>query len=276
MKVLKRPASDFEIQMHRELKDRVLIDSRYEFLRSHNGIRPNCLHGLMGSTGVGKTSLFKCIITETAQQAKVLVWISEENIVEYQELISTIDKSCLRNIVFVEEKEIPEEYKKDQKDFFEYFEQQVDESGAEYVFIDNVTSSAFYNQRYGFIGQNNTAEFLIGFVKRKCSVFYVIHTGSKVSDNHSKVIAPEDNRGSTELPLVTEYFYIIQKFTTNDKQFNLLRNAKFRHHENAAGWYALKYEKSSYVGDSKVPFTLVNKIFMTRDYLGRRDPKAKK
>lgn len=271
--ILKDPVSEFEIEMHSKIKDQILFHSRYSFLMAHNGIRPNCLHGLMGSTGSGKSTLLKCIITEAAMSHKILVWLSEENIVEYQELINKLDKSVINNIVFVEEKEIPSEYKERQSVFFEMFEQAVEASGAELVFIDNITTSAFYNSRFGFTGQQRTSEFLISFVKRVCSVFYITHTRSEVTDNYGKVVTPEDIRGSKELPLVTEYMYIIQKFTTEDRQFNVLRNAKYRHHEDAAGWYGLKYEKGSYIGDSKVPFATINRIFKMRDHFGKKMPK---
>ena len=259
--MLKNPVGDFEIEIHKKLKNHSEFPSRYAFLSAHNGIRPNCLHGLMGTTGCGKSTLIKCIIAEAASGKRVLVWLSEENVVEYQELISELDKSVLPNILFIEEKELPNEYKESQEDFFAYFEQMTEEAEADLVFIDNITTSCFYNQRFGFNGQQRTAEFLINFVKRKCAVFYVAHTRSEVTDNYAKVATPEDMRGSKELPLVTEYMYIIQKFTTEDKQFNVLRVAKYRHHEGANGWYALKYEKRAYIGDSKVPFSVINRIF---------------
>lgn len=271
--MLKEPVSDFEIEMHSKLKDRTVFHSRYAFLMAHNGLRPNCLHGLMGSTGSGKSTLTKCIITEAASQARILVWISEENVVEYQELINNLDKSVLDNILFVEEKEIESQYKEDQDKFFEYFEQCVDSADCEFVFIDNITTSAFYNSRFGFYGQQKTSEFMINFVKRKCSILYVSHTDSTVTDNYGKVVTPENIRGSKELALVTEYMYIIQKFTTEDKQFNVLRVAKYRHHEAAAGWYGLRYEKKAYIGDNKVPFAVINKIFKMRDHFGKKLPK---
>ena len=267
--MLKAPVGDFEIEMHKELRDKTVYPSRFEFLKGHNGIRPNSLSGLIASTGVGKTTLLKCIIAETANDKKVLIWISEETVVEYQELIHHLDKSCLRNIVFVEEKEIPEEYKETQEDFFAYFEQMVEESGCSIVFIDNVTSSLFYNQRFGFTGQSKSAEFLRAFTKRVCEVFYLGHTRSEITENYNKVINPEDMRGNKDLALMTEYFYIIQKFTSNGRQFNCLRVAKYRHHEKAAGWFSLAYENRAYIGDSKVPFNLINKIFKSRDYFGK-------
>jgi energy-coupling factor transporter ATP-binding protein EcfA2 len=273
--MIKGPASDFAIQMYSDQKSEVHFPSRYEFLKGHNGLRPNCLIGLLGTSGSGKSTLLKCIITEASEGKRVLVWLSEESVMEYQELIQYLDKRVLRNIVFVEEKEIPGEFKESHQEFTEYFEQMVDEAEVDIVFIDNMTSSAFYNSRFGFRGQNKTAEFLSSFVKRKCAVFYVAHTSANITDNYNKVINTEDIRGSKELTIVTEYLYIIQKFTTNDKIYNVLRVAKYRHHEGAAGWFALKYEARSYVGDSKVPFELINKIFKSRDYLGRASPKTK-
>ncbi|MBE9542542.1 MAG: hypothetical protein IMF01_09505 [Proteobacteria bacterium] len=274
--MLKGSASDFEMQMYIELRDRTVYPSRYEFLKGHNGIRPNSLTGLMSSTGAGKTTLLKCIIAETALHgAKVLLWLSEETIVEYQELLYFIDKSCLKNIVFIEETEIDEQYKDTQENFFAYFEQMVEESGADIVFIDNVTTSNFYSQVYGIAGQAKTATFLRSFTKRVCEVFYIAHTKSEITENYSKVINSEDIRGSKELPHRTEYLYIIQKFTSNGKQYNCLRVAKYRHHEKAEGWFSLAYENRTYIGDAKVPFNLINKIFSSRDYFGKR-VKAKK
>lgn len=272
---IKKAASDFEVEMHSELKDEVIHHSRYQFLKAHNGIRPKTLHALMGTTGSGKSTLFKCIISETAAHCKVLVWLSEETVVEYQELINYLDKSVLHNISFVEEREIPKDIRDNQEQFFEYFDQMVDESEAQVVFIDNVTTSRFYSSYFGFIGQQRTAEFLIDFVKRKCSVYYVAHTNLKITDNYGQIVYPGDIRGSKELPNMTEYFYIIQKFTTEGKQYNVLRVAKYRHHEEAAGWYALKYERKSYIGDSKVPFAVINKIFKMRDYFGKKLPTGK-
>ena len=185
--MLKNPVSDFEIEMHSKLKDKTIHYSRYAFLMAHNGIRPNCLHGMMGTTGCGKSTLLKCIITEAAAGCRVLAWISEEDIVEYQELINELDKSVLNNINFVEEKHIPLEYLDSQEKFFEYFEQMVEESDCDIVFIDNITTSSFYNSRFGFIGQQRTAEYLKNFVKSKCSVFYISHTRSEVTDNYGNV-----------------------------------------------------------------------------------------
>jgi len=271
---IKHPVDQKEIDEHLKLQEEIFVPSRYEFLKAHKGLRPGCLHGIISTTGAGKSTLTKALIVEAATHHKVMVWLSEETVKEYQALISKMDQRVLANIVFVEEKEIPEEIKRNQSDFFEYFNQMVEESDPWIVFIDNVTTSAFYNMRYGLAGQNRSAEFLKNFPKLTGkAVFYVGHTDSKVHDNFKNVITPEMIRGSKELPLATEYFYCFQKFIANDQIFTLLRVAKHRHHKDAAGWYALVFEKDFYVADVKAPFSTVNKIFKKRDYLGKYQKK---
>tara|TARA_R110000803_G_scaffold162194_1_gene225826 strand:+ start:28327 stop:29238 length:912 start_codon:yes stop_codon:yes gene_type:complete len=270
--MIQDPISEQEIDFHRVQNERIFTKSRYKFLMGHNGIRPASLSGLMGTTGCGKTSLVKCIMTETATQHKILIWLSEESVKEYQDLIGYLDKDALKNITFVEEGDIPEEIMRSQSDFLEYFTQMGETGEYGTIFIDNVTTSAFYNSRYGIAGQNRSAEFLRNYPKKTGThIFYIAHTRSEVTDNYGRVVAPEDIRGSKELPMTTAFFYIIQKFTTNEKQYNFLRVAKYRGYEKAAGWFALIYERKSYTKDNSVPFTVVNKIFRNRDYFGRTD-----
>ena len=37
----------------------------------------------------------------------------------------------------------------------------------------------------------------------------------------------------------------------------------------------MKYEKKAYVGDSKVPFAVINRIFKMRDFFGKKSPVKK-
>lgn len=274
--MLKGPVSSEKIAEFEKSQHMTFFPSRYSFLKDHKGLRPNCLHGFFGTMGSGKSTLAKCIIAEAASGKKILVWHTEETIVEYQALIQYLDRSVIQNIVFVHEKDIPETIRESQDSLFEYFVQMVEESGCAIVFIDNITTSRLYNGYFGMKGYAKTSDFLITFVKKYCSVFYVAHTDSSITDNYSKVVTPENIRGPIDLPMVTEYAYIMQRFTTNEKKYNLLRTAKHRHHEKAGGWYALKFEQRAYVGDGKVTFELVNRIFKTRDFLGRKNFELRK
>jgi len=266
---LKKPESQEFIDAHLQSVNTTYIPSRFNFLNCHYGLRPNTLHGLMSTTGAGKSSLMKCIITETAEKIPILVWLSEESVIEYQAKINRMDRDVLGNITFVEEKNIDRKFKQNIDSFLEYFDQMVEESGCKMVFIDNVTTSLFYNSRFGFNGQTRTAEHFTNFVKTKCSILYAIHTKKEIGDNHRTIIGSNDNRGLADITIETEYLYIIQKFTKNDQIYNILRNAKHRFHDNADGFFLLGFDRGTYIGDEKIPFATVNDIFVKRDYLGR-------
>jgi hypothetical protein len=130
--------------------------------------------------------------------------------------------------------------------------------------------------RFSFVGCQKTADFLLFFVKKYCSVFYMGHTKSEVTDNYAKPLTPEDIRGHKALAIKTEYMYLMQKFTNESRQYNVIRNAKYRHHKEAAGWYALIFEQEAYIGDKPCSFSVVNKIFKTRDHFGKKLPKITK
>jgi predicted ATP-dependent serine protease len=274
--MIKKPASPEQMAEHAKRKHVVFFPTRYSFLKAHKGLRPNCLHGLTGTMGSGKSTLIKCIIAEVAAGKKVQIWLSEETIIEYQDLIQYLDRDAMKNIVFVHEKDIPETIRDSQDSLFEYFTQMAVESRCDIVFVDNVTTSRFYNGYFGMRGFARTADFFMEFVKKHCAVFYVAHTDSSITDNFHKVVTPENIRGPNDLPNVTEYAYVMQKFTSNEKQYNLLRTAKHRHHDGAGGWYALKFEQRAYVGDGKIVFELVNRLFKTRDFLGRKNFELRK
>lgn len=273
--ILKKPASDVEIEAQEELNAHQFVESRYNFLNGHKGVRPNSLHGLMANTGIGKSSLTKTVIVENARVIKTLIWLSEEKIVEYQMLISKLDKSVLSNITFVQERDIPEKYKQTSELFFRKFIDIVMESGCGFVFIDNITTSPFYSSRFGPVGQTKTTTFLLSFVKQYCSIFYVSHTASNISDNLNRMLKPEDIRGAKDLPMQTEFLYGMQRFTSGDNKYNVLSVLKARGYDSAPGTYALVYTKGSYVGDGKISFEGVNTLFQNRDFLGKRMLKAK-
>ena len=196
--LIQNPASDTEIEAQKELNDTQFVQSRFNFLSNHNGIRPNTLHGLMANTGIGKSTLMKCIIIELAKVMKVLVWLSEEDRTEYQMLINKMDRSVLKNIVFIQERDIPEKYRQNQAAFFTKFIEIVVESGCQIVVPDNITTSPFYNSQFGFVGQTKTTAFLISFVKQYCSIFYIAHTDKSVKTNLNRMLTPEDIRGAKD------------------------------------------------------------------------------
>jgi len=146
------------------------------------------------------------------------------------------------------------------------------ESEAEVIFIDNLSTSFFYNDVVGIFGQSRTAKFLSSITKRLgVAIFYIIHTRKDIQDNMHKLISKEDNRGSTQIPIVSEYFYILQRFTIDGRIYNVLKIDKHRHHEIDKRFFLLGFEESHYKYDKHITFETLNKIFMRRDRLGRKE-----
>lgn len=247
----------------------------FQHLDAHFGIRRGCYSVYMGTTGCGKSSLVKTVGLQASStpNAKVLFWLSEEKKAKYAK---GMDQYCrmmgldLSNIGFFEESSIDQEMIKTHEDFLRYFTEVVLMTNADIVIIDNISTSRFYGPQTSLKEQGRTVEF---FKKTSqdldIALVAVIHTSSHVSDNMGRLFTTEDVRGIRSISLEASYFYAIQKFTRSGEIFNFLRTLKFREHANAAGTYHLKYDPaiSLYVGDEKVQFDMVKKIFNESDRL---------
>lgn len=262
-----------EIDEQKKRHEKMEIYSQFEFLREHNGIRLGNLHGLLGTAGSGKSTLLKSIIAFTSDTKPTLTWLSEETVQEYQVGLNriTTSESVLKNMKFVEEKNLDEFYFRNQDTFYEIFEDMVVESGARVVFIDNLSTSYFYNDVAGISGQARTANFLSRITKKLgIAVFFVIHTKKDIQDNHATLVTKEDVRGSQQIAIVSEYFYILQKFTVNDRIYNIVKVDKHRHHEINKRFFLMGFDEGAYKFDKAIEFETLNKIFVKRDRLGRK------
>ena len=139
----------------------------------------------------------------------------------------------LRNVVFLEEKEIDSSIIPTMNDFYQYFEMKIIESNCDAIFIDNITTSKLYASGLRPAGQEKSAKVLNSIAKKLNKViFYVAHTRKEITDNYHKLITNEDIRGSAQIAIESEYFYILQKFSSNGTIFNVVRVTKHRHHHN--------------------------------------------
>lgn len=258
------------IESQRTTNRTIRFPSRFQFLKGHLGVRPNSLHGLIAPMSSGKSSLAKAIISECAENGKILVWGSEETEAEYGMALERYNPRVLKNIAFVDERQVPEDALKNLNNFHFYFWEKVSDMQPDLVVIDNVTTSMMYSDAIGPAGQAVSTRFLQRVAKELCAVFYVAHTDSKIGSNHPGLIGNEDIRGSRILPIQTEYLYVMQPFVGGGKQHNIVRVGKFRHHESASGFFLMFYDNGKYLKDEKIPFDKVNEIFKKRDRLGAR------
>lgn len=271
--MLKLAPSIEQIEKSAQVHHIALWDSKFDFLKATQGIRPACLIGLMGTTGTGKSTLLKAIIADTAQDHPVMVWLTEEPVVQY---VAGIKKSKqttnFENILFFHEDDLGESTKEKVDDLLFYFFEKVVESGCRIVFMDNITTSAFYSSHFGEKGQSRVIDALKKFAhKNKITIFFLIHTAKNVTDNSGKLIMGEDVRGSNKSFITADYFYILQRFEVASKFFTFIRIIKHRYHENVTHkYFILNYIDGHYYSDTKTDFAVINKAFLDRNYLGKR------
>ena len=265
------PVSKDKLEELRRYNNKLFFPSTFGFLNAHNGLRPGCFHGLLSSTGAGKSSLVKAIIAQTAEVCKVGVLLTEEKPPMYQMGINLSNDSqdVLDNIIFLDDTNISK-IARTPVDFMNYLSMMVVSEGIKALFIDNVTTGSFYGDHIPFNQQKKSIDILMDVMhKTGVLIFYVAHTRKEITDNMPRLLTPEDIRGSAMLPMKTEYFYTMQKFEGKEKQYNVIRICKHRYHEKAVGFFQLEYENGRYTKDFKVPFDSVNNIFKERDRLGK-------
>ena len=70
-----------EIEVLREMADKVYFKSHFEFIQSHKGYRPKNVHLFMGESHGGKSTLVRSLVMDAClsdEAPPVLVWLSEE------------------------------------------------------------------------------------------------------------------------------------------------------------------------------------------------------
>lgn len=266
-----------DIQFAIDDSKKVHFFTTFSHLDAHYGIRRGCYSIYMGTTGSGKSSLIKSIAvqTSTPKDTTVLMWLSEEKKAKYAKGMDTYCKvsgADISRIKFFEESSLDHEKIRTHEDFLGAFKEVIIASGADAVFIDNLTSSRLYSTQTNLWDQSKTVTALKRISQDlDIAIVGLIHTDSKVSDNQGRLFTTEDTRGSKQIGIEASYFYSLQKFTSNEEIYLTLRTLKFRDHDNAGGTYLLNYDPrfSIYVGDVKVDFERINQIFKKRDNLGR-------
>ena len=150
----------------------------------------------------------------------------------------------------------------------EEFENIVESSECKVIFIDNITSSYLYSEDISIREQGRSATIMQRICKKlNVSIFFVAHTKKNINDTYSGLIKAEDVRGSAKISIVSEYLYILQRFNSGEKVFPIVSIAKARHHQVDNTYFLLGFEDGIHKFDKIIPFSLVRKIYNSRDVL---------
>jgi hypothetical protein len=175
----------------------------------------------------------------------------------------------------MEDSSIPERDLNNQDRLFALFKEVVMESSCKIVFLDNITTSCFYSEEWGIRGQVKSARFFSRFVRETgIGIFYLAHTTAEVTDNYHRLIKGEDIRGTRQIYNESEYVYIIQKYTVNQKTFNFITIPKHRWHTPQKNFiFQLEFINNRYQYDLEVDFAEIKRAFRKRDNLDSREKK---
>lgn len=275
MSLVRKSASPEAVKKFQESLLLVFAQSRFKFIMSHQGLRPGLAHGVLGTPGSGKSTLVKSMVADTAEKIKTLVYLSEEDVIQYQGKLDVL-KCNMDNVVFIQEKDIQTGQFKSLDAIIMYLCEEIAATGAGAFFWDNLTTSKIYEslkpnvQGYFFTKiQNFCLENGIIFV-------YVSHTKQGISDNHRQFIEGEDMRGSAYPFTQSPYFYIFQRFTIGTDIYAFIHVRKHRFHEVTQKFYLLKFKDGIYVDDRPLEFNKLNDFFKQRNHLGKKDKEPSK
>lgn len=255
----------------------VIWESRFQFLLCHNGLRPSRVHWLLGTTGSGKTTILKSVMGDSAREYPVLIYTTEEDVKRYGPGILKASPQVPReNLKFMSEREIPPDCRSDLKKLLTWFESRIIESGCRLVFMDNLTTSVFFSQRFGIAGQEEAVLKLSEISERlEVTFFIALHTEKKVTDNMGRLIMGEDCRGTQQSFIKADFFYILQRFEVGNVYHPFIRVVKHRDYEPKERSYLLSYANGVYTKDQSVSFDKMNEVFIQRNVLGKQKKESK-
>lgn len=257
-------------------------ESRFEFLKAINGIRPGVLHALMGLSSSGKSTLVKSVVADTIKGCRVLLWLSEEEAAFYSKgiieaYIGNDLQQNKKNIVWFEEsnesnQEDIERVKRNPAKAADYIIDVIIQSGCQVVFFDNITTSELYQE---FSPQVQST--IIGKIRSFCgksgvAFFFLTHTSKNVNIYLNRLLTNEDVQGSSGVAKKAEVFFILQTFEIASSKVSFINISKSRPIEGGVKnkFFNLKFSVNKYIGDKACEFSVLNESFRLRNKLTER------
>lgn len=260
-----------ETATRRAIVNNVEIKSCFNFLKSHNGLRPGKLHLAIGTTGSGKSTLVRALVLDILKnnpEQSLVLYLSEENEEDLRDEFSQANVTFEKPVnLFVLSED--QHANASASDLLNLIENKVKTSKATVLIFDNITTSLAYNDQspsdqFKFISKIKTLT-----KKLNIATLLIAHTNSQTSDNSNQLIKETDIRGSKSIVNLVEFLYIIQRFQIKEFYFTAIRIIKHRGQNITASVFRLVYQKAirSFENDKEINFETFKEAFRERNHL---------
>lgn len=268
----KLPGSVVEKTSWKILDREKFFTSNIPFIRNMGGLHKGKLHVLMSGTHAGKSTMVRTIVVDLVnnikKDEKVLVWLSGESVSDFMSQISHAEynTSYSDNVCF--DSEIPDEGTRGPRENYMILEEYMQSGCYDVIIFDNITTSGFYTELKPGKQGSLVRHFKNLAKNRNFALITVAHsaTGSSLS---GKLLSPDDIKYSRQVSNLSEFFWIIQKFTVGESYHSFLFVEKHRGVETQDKIFFLSFSKENRVFKSiqKVTFDDFKESYSKRNKL---------
>ena len=260
----KMDTTDAELALRAAQKKKTYNQSRFKFLSSHRGIRPNKFHLVIAPTHIGKSTLMTAVGVDFVLQnpgKKCLVVKTEESREDFESELSCFiqeHEGIKENLhCLIEDKDLSlGDLKKAYIECIEYYRYDL-------VIFDNITTSKLYQDRP--VGeQGDTANWLKSLLKYT-TIFVVAHTNAK--DSGSRMLDETDIRGSKTITNLVEFLYVLQPVWVGSRLLQFISIRKNRGQKTENKFFRLHYDHTlmTFTHDTPVEFKDIKQAFKQRN-----------
>jgi hypothetical protein len=233
----------------------------------------------MGTSGQGKTTIARSVMTDIAKHHKIFFYGSEETLEQTQAMFSLrgTENEVLKNFFFCHELDIKKECNGDVNEWLRLLELKIMNERCEVLFFDNITTSCFYDGAKPDV-QSKVVDGIMQILK-SCNVagFFIAHTANGVKDDQQALFSTSDVRGGKAITNRAEFVYAYQKFVgaatatgSTTPTYGTIRNLKARNYDVGSTFLlSYNFDKREYTGDVKIPNTKFKEIYDARFKLGK-------
>lgn len=272
MKVYKAETSESANKLLLAQKNRRYFDTSFHHLKEHNGLRPGKMHIAIGTTSAGKSTWVLGVVVDFVRnnsKSKILLYLSEESFEDFRLCLYTcsLTDQQIGRIMIVSE--LSNDSYRDSNQFISNLEAVITEHKPDLFIFDNLTTSKYYNDL-----KTKDQEIVATRIKKitmetKIATLVIAHTKKDINVEQKRLIQIEDIRGSSTLPNLMEFAYVIQHFFMGENRYTFIRIVKSRGYTIQNTVFALIYDREKQIirQDNPISFQTLKLNFKEKNQL---------